>query len=107
MEDFNWLGFVLGFATTWFIMKAFLWYLRFRNDILKQDLEEVSKKIKETIIKVNIEKHGDIFYIFEKETDNFVAQGKDIAEIKKVMLERFPKKTFVATEDQLKESGLE
>jgi hypothetical protein len=91
----------------WFVLKFIALYLKSRNDLLREDLDAVSKKIKETIIDVNIEKHGDIFYVFEKETDNFVAQGKTITELKEVMQKRFPKKTFVATEQHLKESGLE
>jgi vancomycin resistance protein YoaR len=91
----------------YFVLKFIELYLKARNDILREDLEAVSKKIKETIVNVNIERHGDMFYVFEKETDNFVAQGKTMAEIKEVMQKRFPKKTFVATEDHIKESGLE
>jgi hypothetical protein len=91
----------------WLFMKMWVKYLIARNEILREDLEAVSKKIKETIVNVNIEKHGDIFYVFEKETNNFIAQGQTMSEIKEIMQKRFPKKTFVATEDHIKESGLE
>ena len=91
----------------WFLMKILEKYLIARNEILREDLEEISKKIKETIVNVNIEKYGDVFYVFEKETNNFIAQGQSMAEIKEIMQKRFPKKTFVATEDHIKESGLE
>ena len=91
----------------WLVMKVIEKYLTARNEILREDLEAVSKKIKETIVNVNIERHGDIFYVFEKETNNFIAQGQSMSEIKEVMQKRFPKKTFVATEEHVKESGLE
>ena len=91
----------------WLFMKIWVKYLIARNEILREDLEAVSKKIKETIVNVNIERHGDIFYVFEKETNNFIAQGQTMSEIKEIMQKRFPKKTFVATEDHIKESGLE
>ena len=91
----------------WFLMKVLEKYLIARNEILREELEIVSKKIKETIITVNIEKYGDTFYVFEKETNNFIAQGQSMSEIKEIMQKRFPKKTFVATEDHVKESGLE
>lgn len=91
----------------WFLMKLLENYLTARNEILREDLEEISKKIKETIVNVNIEKYGDMFYVFEKETNNFIAQGQSMSEIKEIMQKRFPTKTFVATEDHVKESGLE
>ena len=103
----NFISVLVWMLVIWLALNFIRLYLQAKNDILREELEVVSKKIKETIITVSIEKHGDIFYLFEKETNNFIAQGQTMAEIKEVMQKRFPKKTFVATEDHVKESGLE
>lgn len=103
----NFISVLVWMLVIWLALNFIRLYLQAKNDILREELNEVSKKIKETIITVSIEKHGDIFYVFEKETNNFIAQGQTMAEIKEVMQKRFPKKTFVATEDHVKESGLE
>lgn len=107
MDTDTFISAILWMLVLWLALNFIRLYLQAKNDILREELNAVSKKIKETIITVSIEKHGDIFYVFEKETNNFIAQGQTMAEIKEVMQKRFPKKTFVATEDHVKESGLE
>lgn len=99
-------GFVVGYAVTWLVVKLITGYLRAKNEVLHKQLEEINKKVKELIVRVTIEKHGDIFYIFEKETDRFVAQGRTADEIKEVMQKRFPEKTFIATDEEIKRTGL-
>jgi len=99
-------GIVVGFAVTWLILKIIAGYLRARNEVLRKDLEQLNKVIKEKFISCNIEKHGDVFYLFEKETDRFIAQGKDMHELKLHCDQRFKTEVVVADNDQLDKFGL-
>jgi hypothetical protein len=98
-------GFIVGSAIAWVILKIIAGYLKAKNEILREQLEEVTKKVNEAIIHVNVEKHGEVFYLFEKETDRFIAQGTNFDEIKAHCLSRFKEKTVVADEDQLNQLG--
>lgn len=46
------------------------------------------------IVSCTLEKHGDVFYVFSKEENQFLGQGKDEAELTVVLKERFPGKQF-------------
>jgi hypothetical protein len=82
-------------------------YLQAKNEILKEELDELTKKLKDKIIQVNVEKHGSVFYLFEKDTNRFIAQGSDINEIKQKCEDRFKNAVIVADSDELKKYGLE
>lgn len=99
-------GFIVGLSITWLILKVVAGYLRAKNESLRQDLEELNKQLKEKFISCNIEKHGELFYMFEKETDRFIAQGKDLHELKLHCDSRFKKEIIVADNDQLDQFGL-
>lgn len=107
MEDFNWSGFFWGFVITWVILKLFQGYLETKNELLKKDIEQLEKKLKTLIIKVNVEKHGEFFYLFEQETDRFIAQGKSADELKSILQQRYPDKTIFADKRHLESIGLE
>jgi len=91
----------------WLISKFFSGYFQARNDILKEEIDDLSKKLKDKIIHVNVEQHGSVFYLYERETDRFIAQGSDINEIKKKCADRFKDAVIVADSDVLKKYGLE
>jgi hypothetical protein len=103
--DIIW-NFVVVLVITWLVLKLIAGYLHAKNAQLKDQLNELDKKVKELFVRVSIEKHGEVYYIFEKETDRFVAQGKTADEIKEIMQQRFPNKTFIATDEEIKSSGL-
>lgn len=110
MENFNWFSFVLYIVGVWFVFKLMLALLQRRN--LEDDDDEMAEpdKVSSTkdseVIVVNIEKHGDIYYLFERDTDSFVGQGRTEEELKEVVTKRFPGKRFMASEDDLIKMGL-
>jgi hypothetical protein len=106
MEQFNWTAIILGFAIGWVITKFIQGYLEAKNLMLEAEIETLTKKVKERVVRVTVERHGDIYYLYEKETDNFVAQGRDADEIKEILLKRLPNKTFFADEENVKSTGL-
>jgi hypothetical protein len=88
----------LGWITGKVLLSVVLYLLRAKNEELKEELERATKELKNKIILVNIEKHGDTLYLFEKDTDRFIAQGKTTEEIMKHCKERFPKQSVIASE---------
>lgn len=107
MENFDWGSFIFYAFLGWLAMRITQGYLERRNQELQNEIDYIRKKVKEKIILVKIEKHKDTYYVFERETDTFVAQGRTAEELKEAMLKRFPHKTFMAPEEHLKEVGLE
>jgi nucleotide-binding universal stress UspA family protein len=89
---------VLGWIFARILLDVLLYLLRAKNAQLKEELVQAAKELKDKIILVNIEKHGDTLYLFEKDTDRFIAQGKTTEEIMKHCKERFPKQSVIASE---------
>ena len=106
MENFNLSTFLLAFVITWVVLKIFQSYLEVKNEQLIKELTDLQEKVKRAIIKVNVEKHGDVFYLFEKETDRFIAQGKDADEIRIILEKHYPNKTVFADKEHLETVGL-
>ena len=73
------LGFMLGFYWTLDRVKSMV------HDM--QQAEEQQTEISE--ITPRLEKHGDQLYLFDKHTDQFLAQGRDRAELIQVLCQRF------------------
>lgn len=106
MENFNMFDLILGGIIGWIISKIIIGYLNAKNAGLEEQLVELTEKIKQRVVPVTVERHGDVYYIYEKETDNFVAQGRDAEEIKQILSNRWPNKTFLADEGNVKSTGL-
>lgn len=80
------------------------------NDRLEEKLEHhnnLIKKLNEVIHVVKEEKHGDIVYWFDKDNDQFLAQGRDIEEIKLHIKERFHKHVFLLNDTEMLASSKE
>jgi hypothetical protein len=89
----------------WLVLKVVERFLVARNELLAEQLVDMTRQIKEQIIHVNIEKHGSVFYLFEKDTNRFIAQGANFEEVKLHCLTRFKDKTVVADELQMDQLG--
>ncbi len=98
-EGFIWL------VAIWILMKVFETYLKAKNEVLKEQLNDLTQKVKDSIIHVNIEKHGNVFYLFEKDTNRFIAQGTNFEEVKEHCETRFKNKSVIADEVQMDRLG--
>ncbi len=76
------------------------------DSFMKQVDEQVEEKISNSMIRINIEKHNDTFYVYNKDNNDFMGQGTSKQELEKILSERFPNKKFMADSDNLKEMGL-
>jgi ectoine hydroxylase-related dioxygenase (phytanoyl-CoA dioxygenase family) len=96
----------LWFAVIWLVLKMVELYLVAKNAVLTKQIEEMAQQIKEQIIHVDIEKHGNMFYLYEKDTNRFIAQGTSFDEVKENCEARFKGKSVVGNEDQMNQLGL-
>lgn len=89
-------------AVFWLIIKIWEKYLIARNIILQEEINEMAEQIKNNFIRVDIEKHDNMFYLYEKDTREFIAQGSNFEEVKQRCEDRFKGKAVVADETQMK-----
>ena len=69
---------------------------------VKQDVEEELKEKISTITHiVKVEQHGDQFYWYDNDSDEFIAQGKTLEDIVAVIKQRFPTHFFFLNNDML------
>lgn len=97
----SFLLFIVGLLLGW----KFREYTAVRK---MQKLIKEAEKPKETDkIQVKIEKHKDMFYVYNTETDEFLTQGKDKEEIQANLKSRFGNvnMAFHATSENIKEIG--
>lgn len=94
-----------------FVIQVVLWYFVFKIVFALADLWVKSKyiseqraELKEKLVKmihyINQEKHGDLYYWFDKETDAFLAQGATEEELKKHLTSRFKDHIFVLDDNR-------
>ena len=98
------LDFIFYFFVGLIITKICLFfltgYLKNKNEEMFDELTQAAKDLSDKFILVNIEKHGDMIYLFEKNTNRFIAQGKTKEEIQTNCTQRFPGRTIVTDEEQ-------
>ena len=69
-------------------------------------IEELAEKIQQTFIETTVEKIGNIFYLHNKETGEFLAQGESPEELSNNLRARFPKNRFVMDKNDLNMIGI-
>lgn len=107
MENFDWGSFFFYAAMGWISMKILNIYLTAKNKELESQIQVLKDRIENRVISVKVEKHGDMFYLFDKKNDSFVAQGRTLEEVAKHVDERFKgTKVVFANTDDLASSGL-
>lgn len=73
-----------------------------RNEmIIDQKVAEGMKKLKETIIPSVIEESNGILYLYNAETNEFIAQGKNFEDLNHNAKARFPDKLFNVPQDEI------
>lgn len=106
MNTLDFIGDIFAWLVViWLIMKVWQTYLIAKNEVLEEQVKEMTRQIKEQIIHVNIEKHGEVFYLFEKDTNQFIAQGTNFEEVKQHCETRFKGKSVIGDEAQMEQLG--
>lgn len=84
------------------------WGLRERHATrtLERFLEQAKEEQEsEELIHIVIEKHNDVFYVYERENRTFMAQGSTREELEENLKKRYPDQRFACPEKILKEVG--
>ena len=105
MMDFV-VDIIFWLVVIWLVMKVWGKYLTAKNEALVEQIKDMQAQMKNSIILVEIEKHDDIFYLYEKDTQEFIAQGTNFDEIREHCKTRFKDRAVVADEVQMEQLGL-
>ena len=97
---------IFWFVVFWLVIKVWEKYLVAKNEALVEQIKDMQSQLKNSVIQVEIEKHEDVFYLFEKDTHQFIAQGTNFDEVKQHCQSRFKNKAVVANEEQMEQLGL-
>jgi hypothetical protein len=97
---------IFWLVVIWLVMKVWEKYLTAKNEALVEQIKDMQAQMKNSIILVEIEKHDDIFYLYEKDTQEFIAQGTNFDEIREHCKTRFKDRAVVADEVQMEQLGL-
>ena len=94
------------------LVVAFVWGYRFREhlatkkmDNLVQRLSREMEEVKSNVMLVTIEKHGDMFLVYEKDTNRFLTQSTNQKELGENLKRMFPNKRFAASHQNMREVG--
>ena len=96
------------YVVVWIMGAVYGWYARERQarrtiDRFFSNLEEdIDEKVNDTIIPIKIDRHSGVFYVYNKETEEFLGQGNSRKELEINLAKRFPDKKFAADKENLK-----
>jgi hypothetical protein len=93
-----WLG---GAVSGW---KAREEHAKQITEKLLDRLQESSEQDEESI-QITIEKHNNTFYVYDRETNEFMAQGSTKDEVETNLRKRYPGKSFGCAESNLSQTG--
>ena len=96
------VGIVFGIFISFALIKLIAAVVRkMAEDTLDEKLKEGLEKLKEKIIPSRIERVNGMLYLYNKETEEFLGQGKDMQELNDVVKARFPDKLFNVPREEL------
>lgn len=83
------LGTLVGALAVYMVVKVTVWY--YMHQMAKHiDLEKLAEKLveksTEIALVVRIEQHADMYYVYEDDTNQFLAQGKNYVEVEPLLL---------------------
>lgn len=71
----------------------------------QQSILKAAQTIQKFSVHLHIQKQGDMFFAYNADTNEFLAQGENHSQISETLKSRFPDKIFTADIDNLKEVG--
>mgnify|MGYP003350554273 FL=1 len=96
------VGLVVGFFLAFVVIRIIANAVRkMQSDDLDEKIKEGLTKLKEKIVPSRIERVNGMLYLYNKETEEFLGQGKDMQELNDVVKARFPDKLFNVAQAEL------
>ncbi len=104
------LGSIAGYRVADHIHKSILPDLFKRAGVTPEKLEKIMEDLKKEIgqeeavesgteINIKVEQHGEQIYVFRKDNDEFLGQGKNYDEILKILQSKFQNVKFAVSEE--------
>jgi predicted methyltransferase len=88
------VGVAIGAWTVYYLVKIAL-------SRVTSHIKEILQEVEQTRIEVRLEIDKDQFFMYNKETNEFMAQGRTLAELRDMIQKRWPDKSVVyAGDDQ-------
>ena len=96
-------GFVGGFLIAYFVGMVVVNLYRFYRHVqdYKQNEEEMFEQLDAKIHRVRQEKEDGMFYWYDYDDGNFIAQGRTIEEIQEVLKARWQRHIFVISDTEM------
>jgi hypothetical protein len=91
-----------------FMGMVYGWYARERqakrtiDRFFSEVADEVDEQVNDSVIPIKIERHSGVFYVYNKDTEEFMGQGNTRRELEVNLAKRFPDKKFAADKENLK-----
>ena len=74
---------------------------RRRLKYIETKTNEIITAFKKNVIDSRIEEANGLLFLYNRETNEFLGQGKDLKELNEVVMKRFPNKLFNVPQDEL------
>jgi hypothetical protein len=98
----------LTYVVVWILGAVYGWYARERqarrtiDRFFSEVTEAVDEEVNDTIIPIKIDRHSGVFYVYNKDTEEFLGQGDTRKELELNLAKRFPDQKFAADKESLK-----
>lgn len=98
------LSFIVGVACGWFLFRHLLYKKveEMHNHMMDEYHQAYQTKKEKENISVTFEKRNGNIYVYNRENDHFITQGKTYKDVVDNLSDRFPEITFTATPGALK-----
>lgn len=95
-----------------FLIVGIVWGWKLREIQATRQIDKLFKEAEQHVnseplssIRITIEKHNDMFYVYEEDNKMFMAQGSTLKDVEESLTKNFPGKRFAADPENLKEVG--
>lgn len=96
------------YVVVWVMGAVYGWYSRERHArrtverFFSGVAEDIDNTARDSVIPIKIDRHNGIFYVYNKDTEEFMGQGSTQKELEGNLAKRFPDKKFAADKENLK-----
>ena len=98
----------LAYIFVWILGAVYGWFARERYAIRKLDRllteveETISEEMNDYVIPIIVEKHNNMLFVYNKDTNEFMGQGETRWDLEQNLSKRYPDKKFAAAKEHLR-----
>ena len=72
-----------------------------RANMILDEIERIVEQERQHTLYVKVDIVGDVIYVYEKETDEFLFQVKSFDELKEILAEQFPNRNILTSREDM------